>query len=478
MVVINSVIQYFPSINYLLEVIRSAINALSPEGGRIFIGDVRSFALLELFHASVQGEHSAAHLTNAQFRQRVQRQISHENELTVAPEFFVALRQHFPAIRHVETLPKRARASNEMACFRYDVILHVGRDDTAACSPFGRGKGWAEAERLPMLATHPQTLPVGEAAEWLDWREQRLNFGDLCRLLKETAPERLGLTHVPNARLTEANAILAWLHGAEGADAAENIGELRETLRGKRGHDALDPEDLWKLSDTLPYFVDLSWAPGAPDGSYSVLFRRRQAQAAYTLPHFPDLPETIQPWRAYANDPLRGKHSRTLLPRLRSFLQERLPDYMMPSAFIMLDALPLTPNSKVDRRALPAPERMRPDLEVEYIAPRHDAEERLAEIWKDVLDLERVGVFDDFYELGGDSLMAARMLARLRDVFEIELSSDSLLDAHTIADLAEVIAAAIEKEIEQLSDEDAQRMLEESARLEEQQDFLHRTLER
>ena len=456
-VVINSVIQYFPSINYLLDVIRSAINALSPEGGRIFIGDVRSFALLELFHASVQSEHAAAHLTNAQFRQRVQRQISHENELTVAPEFFVALRQHFPAIRHVETLPKRARARNEMACFRYDVILHVGRDDTAACSS------------PAMLATHPQPLPGGEAAEWLDWREQRLNFGDLCRLLKETAPERLGLTHVPNARLAAANAVLAWLHGAEGADAAENIGELRETLRGKRGHDALDPEDLWKLNDTLPYFVDMSWAPGAPDGAYSVLFRRRQAQAAYTLPHFPDLPETIQPWRAYANDPLRGKHSRTLLPRLRSFLQERLPDYMIPSAFIMLDALPLTPNGKIDRRALPAPERMRPDLEVEYVAPRHDAEERLAEIWKDVLDLERVGVFDDFYELGGDSLMAARMLARLRDAFEIELSSDSLLDAHTIADLTEVIAAAIEKEIEQLSDEDAQRMLEESARLEERQ---------
>ena len=338
----------------------------------------------------------------------------------------------------METLPKRARARNEMACFRYDAILYVH-----AAPPMEDG-----------------------GSDWQDWREQRPRFGDLHRLLKETAPERLGLTHVSNARLTAANAILAWLHGAEGA---ENVGELREALRGKREQDALDPADLYKLGDTLPYFVDISWAQGSPDGAYRVLFRRRTANAANALPVFPGPPETIKPWRAYANDPLQGKHIRTLLPRLRSFLQTRLPDYMIPSAFMIMDALPLTPNGKVDRRALPAPERMRPELETEYVAPRNEAEEMIANIWKDVLDIEQVGVFDDFYELGGDSLLVARMMARLRDAFEVDLSAASLLDAHTIADLTAVMTAAIEKEIAQLSDEDAQRMLEESARLEERQ---------
>ena len=106
---------------------------------------------------------------------------------------------------------------------------------------------------------------------------------------------------------------------------------------------------------------------------------------------------------------------------LRNFLRQKLPDYMIPSAFVMLDSLPLTPNGKIDRKALPEPDSERPDLEDSYIAPRSPIEKVLAGIWCEVLGLNQVGVHDNFFELGGHSLLATQVISRLRNVFEVEI---------------------------------------------------------
>jgi len=124
---------------------------------------------------------------------------------------------------------------------------------------------------------------------------------------------------------------------------------------------------------------------------------------------------------------------------LRVFLREKVPHYMVPSVFVQLDSLPLTPNGKVDRKALPAPETNRPKLKHNFVAPRTSVESRLAEIWAEIFSLERVGIYDDFFELGGDSLLAVRMFCEIRKFSSRELPLGTLLRAPTIEQLANIL---------------------------------------
>jgi len=125
---------------------------------------------------------------------------------------------------------------------------------------------------------------------------------------------------------------------------------------------------------------------------------------------------------------------------LRAFLKERLPDYMVPTAFVILDKLPLTPNGKVDRRALPRPEAVASEPRV-YVAPRTQLEEAVASIWAQVLKIEQISVHDNFFELGGHSLLATQVVARLRDKLQVELPLASIFEAPTVAELAERLDA-------------------------------------
>jgi len=156
---------------------------------------------------------------------------------------------------------------------------------------------------------------------------------------------------------------------------------------------------------------------------------------------------------------------------LRSHLAERLPFYMVPTAFVMLASLPLTANGKVDRQALPDPDETRPEIEESYVAPRTASEEALTKIWGEILGLEQVGVFDNFFELGGHSLLATRVASRVREEFQVELPLRTLFEQPTIAGLALMIPshkversgdsdlAGLLAELQDISDEEAERLL-------------------
>ena len=409
-VILNSVVQYFPNIHYLVHVLENALGVVK-SGGSIFLGDIRSLPLLEAFHASVQLHQAPSSLSLEELRRRVQEAVSEEQELVIDPAFFMALKQHLPRIKRVDIQLKRGRHHNEITRFRYDVILRVGSEDRSPVS-----------------------------CQFLDWEKQQLTLSTLSQILEESQPKALGITHVPNARLyPEAKTLESLVNGR----GAHTVDDLRRVLRGNGIDTGVDPEELWAFSRKLPYSVDISYSSSGADAYYDVIFTRRAGSNGEESrkPAFGFLGETtnVKSWGQYANNPLLRDSARKLGPQLRGYLEEKLPQYLVPSAFVTVAAFPLTPNGKLDRSALPPPDGVRPELEESFVAPSDPVEEVLAGIWAKLLDLERVGVNDNFFGLGGHSLLAMQAISRIRGALQVELPLRDLFESPTVAGLAKRI---------------------------------------
>lgn len=146
---------------------------------------------------------------------------------------------------------------------------------------------------------------------------------------------------------------------------------------------------------------------------------------------------------------------RTVTRNLRHYLKQKLPDYMIPSAFVLMKALPLTPNGKIDRRALPAPDNFHNEQEDKFVGPGTPTEAKMAAIWAEVLGLKRVGINDNFFELGGHSLLTTQIISRIGQAFAIELPLRHLFEAPTIASLSKAIEAALHTRSQEQSEDSA-----------------------
>lgn len=135
---------------------------------------------------------------------------------------------------------------------------------------------------------------------------------------------------------------------------------------------------------------------------------------------------------------------------LRAFVKARVPDYMVPAAFVVLDKLPLTPNGKVDHAALPIPEQTAFESRDEFVAPRTQVEETLAQIWKEILRVARIGIHDNFFELGGHSLLATQVVSRIKKTLKVDLPLRAIFDSPTIADLAPNVEALSRTESDEM----------------------------
>src|SRR6185295_1281352 len=227
---------------------------------------------------------------------------------------------------------------------------------------------------------------TGEDYPRLDWKRRNLSLAGVRELLAEVGGPGFLLTSVPNARCQAEHKTIELLASA-GAD--ETVGDLRATLALSEQGGGFDPEDLLALSESLPYSVEVLWNRSSADGSYDVMFRRRGAATAGTrdvnAALRPSEGSASEPWDSYVNNPLQGKFMRRLVPRLYSFLDEKLPSYMIPAAFVLLAEMPLTPNGKVDRRALSMIEVTNTATHEAYVGPRNEVEEAVAAIWAEVL---------------------------------------------------------------------------------------------
>jgi len=399
-VIINGVTQYLPHIERLVKVLEGALNAVEP-GGVIFVGDVRSLPLLEPFQLSVELFRASDDLPAELLWQTVKRNVAQEEELVVDPVFFSAICHRLTKIDRADVVIKRGWAQNELTRFRYDVILYV------------------KPQEQPRLAT-----------AWLDWSKENLTLSSVRELLLSGEPRTLGIERVPNARVLPEYRAAASLARGGRSETARALRDAIETMRAEAFH----PETFWALQDDLPYWVDITWSNTGGPECFDVFLQRRDLTVRRCPPaSFQKDKVTLKPWHLYAHNPTEAKRNRLLGSFLRSHLKEKLPDYMIPSAFVVLDDLPLTPNGKIDRKALLAPDQSRPDLENAFVAARTAVEKVLAWIWGDILKLERVGIYDNFFELGGHSLLATQVVSRIHKALQVELPLHTLFETPTIA---------------------------------------------
>jgi amino acid adenylation domain-containing protein len=399
LVILNSVIQYFPSVEYLVQVLNAAIRSTVPTGA-ILIGDVRSLALLRAFHTAVELHHAADTLTTDVLNARIQKQVAEETELVVDPIVFHGFG---PDVSQVTVDLKRGTLINEVMQFRYDVTLR--------------------REQAPR---------VSAPERWLDWSAALLSIDQIRTVLVTEMPETLGIVGISNARISTPLKALQLL----GAQPFKNVGELHSCVE-RLGNDGIDPETLWALGRQLGYEVAIGFLKSSADGRYDVIFRRGDPSAPAGNFGFPSAEIRRQGnGEQHVSNPVAGIASQSLVTRLRAYLQKRLPQHMVPASIVLLDRFPRTPSGKIDRNALPAPDTVRDRAINTYQPPRSKTERRLAAIWADVLNIERVSVADNFFELGGHSLLATQLVSRIRVEFGNELPVRAIFEAPTISALA------------------------------------------
>ena len=392
-IVINSVSQYFPNAAYLGRVLENVLRVATPNA-RIYVGDVQSFSLMECYHTGARLRRALPNQTVTELRQLIAQRMAHENELMVDPAYFRALQTQLPAIREIEMQLRRGKIRNEIALYHYDTVLHLGEKSAVRAS----------------------------------WLESAGSLEEITSILATRPAETIGFRGLPNGRLQ------IDLHAMEVLETAGEQARVEE-LRGQllSAPAGIEPEDLWELGEKLGREAVVLPDPNGSLSTIDVVFKPAQATAETSFVAWEGTAD--RPVAAYVNQPFFEEKEKPLVADLRGFLETSLPDYMVPSFFEVLPALPKTPNGKINRKALPRPSGQSSAVDKPYVAPRNAVETKLAEVWQQVLGREKVGINDNIFEIGGDSLLIFQITARANQA-GLPFTLRQVFQLRTIAELA------------------------------------------
>ncbi|MFF2363716.1 amino acid adenylation domain-containing protein [Streptomyces sp. NPDC058122] len=391
-VLLDSAVRYFPSAEYLDQVLRQAMDLLAP-GGRIIVADVRNAATRRLFWTAAQhAEHP--HASHEELRTLAEKALLAEQELVIAPEWFTAWAKD--AFAAVDIRLKPGPAHDEPTRHRYEVVLHKQPADVLD------------------LAGVP-SVPWGREVSALDDLEH-------CA---DRAGGPLRVTGIPNARLLEEVALTVATGLLDPAPLPGRPVDPQELLQWAREH-GRDAVLTWSGEDER--YFEAVLLPGRLPGQRTV--------AASFVPGSAG-------GRVRANTPALARSLAPLLAELPGYLRARLPDYMVPPAFVPLSELPLTSSGKLNHRVLPPPDDARGAI---GRAPRNQVEETLSALFAEVLGVDGVGIDNDFFATGGDSIRSIQIVARAR-TRGIEISTREIFENPTVARLAELVAGRKEERL-------------------------------
>ncbi len=365
-IVLNSVVQYFPSVEYLVEVINSSINLLNNKG-YIFIGDIRSLAHQKIFQSSILNYHNWLDSDFEQYDIILDHLKDNEQELLIDHRLFYYLQQLDSRITHVEVLIKEGVFHNEMNCFRYNVILHINKNlDEDVFTP-----------------------------ELHDWSVE--GYG-LCLIQEMIASNEpcIAVKNVPNSRLT-------------------SLFKNKDKRMDVNNSSIVDPQSVFDLAYKNNYEPVLTWSDDEMCFNF-VLNKTRKKINCSSLDKLPNNYELHN----FANNPLIYQVNNNLIQQIKNHIKDVLPFYMIPTNFFILTKIPITRNGKVDRSSLL---RMQSLFHVNkiYIPPRNDVEKHILNIWYKLIGTKKISVNQKFLLSGGTSFLTIKLMAEIKKEFKIEL---------------------------------------------------------
>ncbi|MCI5055678.1 MAG: phosphopantetheine-binding protein, partial [Flavobacteriales bacterium] len=410
-IILNSITQYFPSAEYLDNILMESIEILNP--GQIFIGDIRDYRLLDVLHFSIETykiTQDALEVDVSTLQNSIKMHVKKESELLLSPAYFLDLAKRNQKIDMVEILPKRGVCDNELNGFRYDVIIHVHQKDMNKAG-------------LPLTEKNEDNF----ALEY----ENNLNILDFLK----SHHSSLIIKGYPNKRVWKDYQLKQELDNLEPSEIyhqdARYIGEY-DSILSLEGLHSTAKQHGYSL------YCHLAIEQEESSSKFDLYFYKDQSELdLHKRTIFQNYLNEYYQTKLSNNPEINNQRRSVDVANVRESLLNNLPEYMIPSLFIELAEMPLSPNGKIDRKALPKPEG-REGLAA-YQAPEGLIENGLATIWKELLQVERVGRNDNFFHLGGHSLIATRLISKIRQSESVEVPLRVIFDHPVLCDLAQVI---------------------------------------
>lgn len=412
LVLIHSVAQYFPDTAYFLKVIEASVKIVK-DGGCLFIGDMQGKNSLEMYHAMDHLSHTKNDTTLAEFREVVQNRVRIEDEFVADPSFFYLLPQLIPAITGVDVQLREGQLQNETTKYHYDVWLHINSDH--------------------------QVAQPGLSLSWED--EGMLN--NLTAQLKAHGTGSITVTNIPNNRTAKDHALLQWMRSAP---AGSTAGQIKNEL--ERVEKGIDPDLFWQLGRDLGYHTYVRWTTDGTDENFEAVFIRDDS--GLLLPPDPSaaLSAHAKP-QDFARTPLSANElylPKSVTDNWKNALYQQLPEYMVPADFVALKSFPLTPNHKIDKKALPRPQVRMGNSGTGQHLPQDEHEQFISSVWSAVLGIDSIDTHADFFELGGHSLLAVKVMSAIEKETGKRLPLATLFDNSTIEKLAKKLVSDEESE--------------------------------
>lgn len=407
-IIINSVAQYFPDVTYFENALKASIERIH-EKGNIIIGDVRSYDRLNMYYLSVELSHLDQKASISTLKKNIETRRENEKELIFSCNYFKELDKRFPEIACVTITPKHGYINNELSKYRYDVILTIKKQEIMEPS---------------------DNLNV----EILDWKQSNKEVSLLKNNIENYNGDILHIVNIPDERVEFEARFIQQLESISEQTTIESFSKLLQYQKcNSLSYGEI--KDITSASKEKGFYVHISVdnVLGCLDMILFKPYIKKESVVQYLNNYY-----SYDNYEEKTTDPLKYKVQYKAVEKIKEFLKDKLPYYMIPNEFILIDRLPLTINGKIDYEALPKPKLCNITLQKENWCEENIIKE-VTRVWRNLLHVEEVLPDDNFFLLGGHSLLATNLIFSLNDIYGIRIPLKYLFEEPTVRGISKYI---------------------------------------